>query len=311
MQWNVLFSVFAKESKDCCPEKFLDPAHRMDMQLHYIAAYAPDILTLQEFDHPSSPGCDRFCKELKALGYEGLVHAKCRPNADACAIFWKANVLRAAPKPELRLSYAEADASGKCANDVQVALAVELLHGASGRSLVVATTHLKAAKLAEGDRVTQMLLLLQGLEEWATRSAEWIVCGDLNTSPKWEVLAAVSGWRRGSPASSQLQSGQDPSAGAVGSPPPRVFGSVYGDHESLLFTDRVFTVYMPHTQDMVDYMFHTAGLVAEEALKVPGERQIVQQSVAEAPRNVKFRQLPIPSFPSDHLPLVCKFGFAA
>jgi mRNA deadenylase 3'-5' endonuclease subunit Ccr4 len=97
----------------------------------------------------------------------------------------------------------------------------------------------------------------------------------------------------------------------------------YVNHADTLFEDRELTVYMPHTQDMVDYVFYPrlksrclieeesgeprcARLQATSALKVPGERLLFEQSVREAGR-MKFNQLPTPSFPSDHIPLVVEF----
>ena len=112
---------------------------------------------------------------------------------------------------------------------------------------------------------------------------------------------------------------------------PNGLASLYQEAESIAFKDRALTIYMPHTHDMLDYVLYRSGCpgplevvvdaqqqprTVEGAMSIlqpvalmqcPGERDIISQSEKEAAKNVKYRQLPIPSFPSDHIPLLGKF----
>ena len=288
LQWNVLFSQFANASTWCCPAPYLTVEHRHRIAVAYLQRYHPTILTLQEVDSPASPEFKAFDTELVRLGYVGVAKGKVRPNGDAVAIYWDPAVFTKVD--ELVVAYNEAD-EAECMNDVQVGLAVLLRHVQRGAEIFVATTHLKAAKLEERGRLAQMRALLERIAPAISPTPRaLIVAGDLNTSPRWELVPALQG----------------------GSLTPRCgrLRSLYQDHEHKAFRDRPITISMPHTQDVLDYILYDDRFLCPTALmQVPGEREIVQQSEADARKNVKFRQLPIPSFPSDHLPLAAAFTF--
>lgn len=67
MQWNVLYSMFADASDDCCPKQFLDRNHRTELILHYIQKYNPDLLPLQELDPPGTPLHQKFWRSAARL----------------------------------------------------------------------------------------------------------------------------------------------------------------------------------------------------------------------------------------------------
>eukprot|EP00759_Apiculatamorpha_spiralis_P037087 PhF_6_TR37125/c1_g1_i2/m.54581 len=124
-----------------------------------------------------------------------------------------------------------------------------------------------------------MKTFLEAISVWMSGTHDIILAGDFNSSPCWEL----GGWLlRDQKITPQLN-------------------SVYDC--DVAFLDRRITIYMPHTQDVLDYVMHTPGLRATHVLKIPGERDIVQQSMNDVKEGVAYRQLPIPSFPSDHLPL--------
>ena len=138
--------------------------------------------------------------------------------------------------------------------------------------------------MEEASRTHHMTLLLRELRKWApdidTGACALLLAGDLNTSPKWETVPIVRA----------------------------TLSSVFQDHAAATYTDREITIYMPHTQDVLDYTFHNKAIRPTEVLVVPGERDIVAQSLKEVGR-VDFSQLPIPSCPSDHIPMCARFVF--
>jgi mRNA deadenylase 3'-5' endonuclease subunit Ccr4 len=277
------------------------------MIVRHVQALNPCILTIQEAEDSTTPEGKDFASKMASLGLLGVTKAKKRDGADACAIFWNGKRFQLIADP-LGVEYSDFP---DCVTDIQVGLAVALREVTSGNIVIVATTHLSAAKLAEDQRCFQMTALLKAVSVWVAEKNFATDCviftGDFNTSRRWGLIPKI--------LQGTLLPPEDRSLNPILMGPMH---SPYVDHATALFEDRKLTVYMPHKQDIVDYVFYPrlvgpceptrVHLHATSALKVPGERQLFEQSVREAGR-MKFNQLPTPSFPSDHIPLVIEFQF--
>ena len=176
--------------------------------LHEITQYNPDIITLQECDHYY----DTFLPELAAKGYDGLFAPKpasacleVSDNFDGCAIFINRNKLRIVSSETITFALSKADLAIngkaeitnvddtkiKAQNQVGLIAVCRLLAG--GPPIVVATTHLKAAKNAMGEnyRYVEIMQLLTGIEKLInnlsmhdkTSTPAILLTGDLNASP--------------------------------------------------------------------------------------------------------------------------------
>jgi len=292
MQWNVLFQEYVErggKAQDCCPRQYLKWSHRLEAMKTYIAQYQPDVLTLQEVENPSSDRFKDFQNMLTGLGFEGIAKEKDKAgsSSDSCAVYWKSSVFQ--KDKDVMFEYRNLDDDGRSNEDLNVGIYVRLIHAATKNVLWVATTHLKAHKLAEESRERHMGLLLREMVKETKPSEGLIISGDMNTSPRWEMVKMV---RESIIHGSGMK-------------------SVFQDHASLTFTDREITIYMPHTQDMLDYTFHNETIRPTAVLVVPGERDIVAQHGREVwtTDGMSFAQLPLPSFPSDHFPMCARFTF--
>ena len=295
MQWNVLFSKFARASKECCPPAFLDPQYRQSLTIRYILHNQPDILTMQELDSPRTALHQSFVEALASKSYQGAVIAKGREGevTDGSGIFY--NTLRFDCEDWLRIKFS-ASHEAQLATDSRVAIAVRLRCKKTSKRIVVVTTHLAASKLEEDLRVVELSFALQEVERWhgASSPCAFLLTGDFNASPNWAVPKAL---RQGALNVARL-TGSDAS-----------LGDLLFSYSDKLFPDRPLTIYMPHTHDALDYMYYSAGVQPTAVSVFPTELDIVRQSSADAPQGVKYHQLPTPSFPSDHLPLIAQFQF--
>jgi len=177
--------------------------------LHEITQYNPDIITLQECDHYY----DTFLPELAAKGYDGLFAPKpasacleVSDNFDGCAIFVNRNKLRIVSSETITFALSKADLAinsegevsnnvddtkVKAQNQVGIIAVCRLLTG--GPPIIVATTHLTAAKNAMGEvyRYVEIMQLLNGIEKAIknlsmsdkTSTPAILLTGDLNAAP--------------------------------------------------------------------------------------------------------------------------------
>jgi endonuclease/exonuclease/phosphatase family metal-dependent hydrolase len=264
-----------------------------------IRRHRPDVVALQELEVADSDSDALYIKEeLESAGYE--VHAMAKGGGgsgmDGCALAFRRDVF-AVPHGDVR--------KDRLSNRLaQVGVFARLHHRASGRQVVVATTHLKAGPEFERDRQAQMEALLSGVRDAflptrgraAAADIPVVVLGDLNTEPRWELIPGLE-------AASPVGPLRDAYANntTTNGPPPG-------------YTDTPFTSYSWFLQGVADYVLHTDGLVPVRVLKVPGTRDVRALYASDYPQRSggpRFEMLPTKSFPSDHVPLMVEFAFAA
>eukprot|EP00760_Papus_ankaliazontas_P009383 PhM_4_TR14064/c0_g1_i1/m.9920/K18764/CCRN4L; nocturnin len=291
--WNTLFPRFTDMFVDYCPVPYLNWGHRFPRVLSCLRQLDGDIVALQEVG--GGDEFDSLYTALEAAGYSSEAVLKCvrnganKPPPDGVCVAWRRSMFEVCGEPILEQLLAE---------NSQVCATVVLRHRASGRHIVVTTAHLMAQKMMETGRRRQVTAALSISRRAAAvnvpdgTAVDYIFLGDLNSEPRWGVVPAM------------LAGELDPEIGPFLEP--------HISNISAAFTDKQFTCMMPHTQDQLDYIFHTPGLEATAVLRVPSDLAVVgthqrdMRCIAERPTS-KFEQLPTPSFPSDHLPLKCVF----
>jgi hypothetical protein len=177
-----------------------------------ILQYDPDVVTLQECDH----FYDFFLHELASRGYEGHFAPKpassclqVSPNSDGCAIFVRRKKLRVVSRETVTFTLSKAevesdstDTTKRAQNQVGLMALCEFLPRDDYRSgaetmpyIILATTHLKAAKSANGENyrvseVEQLLASIYRLQQHIkvdtgvrTYLPAVVVTGDFNAAP--------------------------------------------------------------------------------------------------------------------------------
>eukprot|EP00759_Apiculatamorpha_spiralis_P040352 PhF_6_TR38952/c0_g1_i1/m.58288/K18764/CCRN4L; nocturnin len=289
MTWNTLFTEFTNSHEEYCPKEYLEWKHRMPRILDAISLYSPDLIALQEVGAPTSADFAPFYSQFEALGYK--IHTASKytnsVNKDGVCLAYRTSVFGLENEKSVV-------AFQLLTGSAQSGLVCALRHLKCGRLLIVGTGHLKAAKLEEEGRIRQCTSLLNVMSTVVPPEQDFpvsaILMGDLNTEPRWELCTKMK---------------QGELSDVFGQ-----FQEVYSDHASVAFTDKQYTCMMQHTQDQLDYIFHTPSLAPMSLLKVPGDRDIVSVSkrdlfghaLSKVPH---MEHLPTPSYPSDHLCLWC------
>jgi nocturnin len=186
LSWNVLADAVAQGSFTRSPPDCLPWEARRERLLAGILEHEgldgpPDVVCLQEVDHHE----DWFAPQLAAVGYEGRFAPKA-PGRDGLSLFWRRDRLALSRAEEVR--YVE---PGTGAPQSQLALLAELRAG--DRTVVVATTHLKAKPGFEEVRRAQGEQLLRALEAFRPAGAPLLLAGDFNDVPGSPVHALVEG----------------------------------------------------------------------------------------------------------------------
>lgn len=167
---------------------------RSALLLEEVTRYAPDIIALQECDHYD----DFFLPELRKLGYEGLFVPKpaslCRQvseRSDGCALFFRTRLFKLVASSSF--SYASpSNPPSKALNQVALLAVLQPVAPYALSPIIVATTHLKASKTLEGERIrcSEISQLLDALEQCASSlsaPAAVILAADLNASPQHQA----------------------------------------------------------------------------------------------------------------------------
>ena len=170
--------------------------YRRDLILNELTRYRADVVCVQEVDH----FLDFLAPEMERRGYLGLFSPKpCSPclavssRPDGCAMFIRTAALRLVSSTSLTYS-----SNGVPDNQVAIVAVLEpavVPHPppALRPRIVVATTHLKATKTAEGERsrASQVEQLLRALEQAGAdllldegSDVVFIIAGDLNARPE-------------------------------------------------------------------------------------------------------------------------------
>jgi len=192
-QWNVLAQSLGKENDNfvrCCPSAFDWKIRRWKM-LKELVIYDPDIICLQEVDHPKL-----LTKALQSAGYSGrFLHKPDSPclylpnnnGPDGCAIFFKSSKFDIICWTSRILKVWDVPSN-------QVVIAAILRCKQSGQELLVATTHFKAkfGELRASFRTEQSKDILKWLE--AIRGGRPIILtGDLNGPPNEDFYSRLTG----------------------------------------------------------------------------------------------------------------------
>jgi mRNA deadenylase 3'-5' endonuclease subunit Ccr4 len=258
--YNVLATAYlGRGDYSAVPPGLLDPGRRTTALVRHIAGLGVDVLCLQEVE---ADVFDALRAGLEPLGYAGRCEFKGRGKPDGCATFFRTGVF--ALRQAVRLEYRD-DEKGPGRHSGFVALLLALGH--SGRLLGVANTHLRWDRPGTpghgqvGHR--QAVELIEACRRFDPPCDGWVVCGDFNRGPGSEVVATFRG-----AGFAFAHAGR-----------PHVRSAVANRRASL-----------------IDYLFHTGGLVARPIDPRPVEDRTVLPSADE---------------PSDHLALTAEFDWAA
>eukprot|EP00759_Apiculatamorpha_spiralis_P019480 PhF_6_TR25468/c0_g1_i4/m.35341/K18764/CCRN4L; nocturnin len=282
LTWNILFPGYTNNHEHYCPVAGLAWSHREGRILDALSKYNADIVTLQEI--PDSTIWESFKAKLGRRGYNAVHHRKItnRAEVDGVAVLYRSSRCREVPTGRVMCRMLP--------TEPQVGLAVEL--EVEHSTVIVATTHLKAAKLSEDCRVEQMKNFLVDIAHRHGTSKPLLLSGDFNSEPRWKLVRKLKGGDLGSPFGS--------------------LGEVYTDHASKAFEDKQYTCYMPFTQDQLDYIFHSEDLCPVRLMVVPSDLEVVRvhkrDTVGIDLGSQRYEMLPTPSFPSDHIPIACDFA---
>ncbi|KAI9353475.1 Endonuclease/exonuclease/phosphatase [Obelidium mucronatum] len=166
LQWNLLAdSLCAKEGDkgfELAPLESLDWSFRQQQILQQISTLSPTILCFQELDEPHFTNW--LNPTLSSMGYNGIFKKK--PHSlDGCALFAMAAKFSIATTRSIQYSAIHSSASNPTPQN-QIAIIARLFHVNSQREMIVAVTHLKAEKSADGEdiRLQEMQQLLHELE---------------------------------------------------------------------------------------------------------------------------------------------------
>ncbi len=219
---------------------------------------APDVVCLQEVDHFD----DFLAPRLAAHGYRGSFHPK-EPDRDGCCVVWREERFVDATIRCLRYTDPRTGAPR-----TQLAVIADLTSH-DGRSLRLATTHLKAKAGHEEVRAEQVRELLAAL---ADTEAPLLVGGDFNDVP-------------GSPAHALMASH------------PLGLSSSYADLASGAEPD--WTTWKVRAtgeaRRTIDYLWHSEDLRPVACLSIPADHDIGPT------------RLPSDRYPSDHLALLVRY----
>jgi len=153
-----------------------------------------------------------------------------------------------------------------------------------GARLVVATTHLKAGKRWESQRVIQAVILLKMLSNFLNgESKPFIIAADLNSQPSKSVYQLFQKGKAISVIDGQSKEFTQ----------PFTIKSVYSHLPGRDILDALFTLYDGHGPDTFDYIWFSASLFQVlKILDMPAQETIKH-----------FGALPCQVYPSDHLAL--------
>lgn len=178
LQFNTLANKLSN-SFPRCPPKFLDWEYRKNFLLKEILQYKPSIISLQEVDK-----YEYFRLQLAVHSYNGLYFHKPKGGVDGSALFVtnKYKILRYEMIEYYK--FLKDDSS-------QVAIIAEI-EISENKSIIFATTHLKAKPEFEEKREHQIQVLLEQIKLFnIDNNPNVIITGDLNTEPSGSVYPII------------------------------------------------------------------------------------------------------------------------
>lgn len=167
--------------------------HRKTLILHEILQYNPDVITLQECDH----FYDFFLPKLNGHGYSGVFAPKpmstcleVSNNCDGCCIFVKNEKLLIKSAQTISFRVTENRAT-TIQNQVAIIAICKFKSNLESKTktqdFIISTTHLKATKTEEGEKI-RLNQIAQLFEEILSiselnKQIPIIISGDFNASP--------------------------------------------------------------------------------------------------------------------------------
>ena len=312
MQFNCLADGLAQtgDFKFCSPDD-LAWAPRWALMQEEIAAVQPDVLFVQEMNHPEAlaqllPEHQMlFCPKLQSPAL------KCGAPPDGCVMMIRRSHYELM---DVQIMYYQME-SGMNSGAIVVAARDKR----NGQGVVFATTHLKAkAEQACEDlrclQVQQLLTRIRGSQRMlsayldSAHEAMVVLGGDFNSAPGREVYQAVYGCGKEGGGAVDFYSLYNSSAvgphvssrlGSDGEAPPEkpdVHAYVAGEPSFSTFKIRNGEGAKRH---LIDYLWLSGGpsCVLSALWSLPTEEEIGAQG------------LPCPSYPSDHLAIAAKLGW--
>jgi endonuclease/exonuclease/phosphatase family metal-dependent hydrolase len=281
--WNILFQKFSLNHEHYCPRQYLYWPWRLPRISSCIMDSGADIIALQEV-----PDGQQWDELVQSIPHYTVLEGRKQidgPGVDGVAIGWTVR---------FKMTRCFLVPLSTATGDPHVALTVLLSENGTHREVVVATTHLKSPKLEDDVRLEQLRVLLGALRECygaalLDRHVPLVLCGDFNTQPRWGLVSSLK-------------------RGAVCSSMPGPLSEVYTDFAEVAFQDKQYTCFMPHTQDQIDYIFHSPSLRPVSCWQVPSDRDVVRLHKRDCGGlKLSLEMLPTPAFPSDHIPLRATF----
>eukprot|EP01118_Nematostelium_gracile_P011064 TRINITY_DN3893_c0_g1_i1.p1 TRINITY_DN3893_c0_g1~~TRINITY_DN3893_c0_g1_i1.p1 ORF type:complete len:317 (+),score=72.69 TRINITY_DN3893_c0_g1_i1:38-952(+) len=279
MQFNVLADAYALDTPDInayCDSKYLVWEYRSELIVKEIEQYGADVVCIQELDH-----FDDFLKpRMENLGYKGEYKKKSGDRKDGCAIFFKSSKFQLMKKLDVEIEIQLQEGSRP-----QSALFVHLSFTTKGetRNVIVVDTHLKAntsTQSFESTRVNQVHFLLDRLQSFLPQTSSKDIlffCGDLNTDSKSDVYRILSDVNKSS--SSKI---------------PHL-SSAYANYRAE--GEPEYTLWCKGFNKLLDYIFYSTDSVYPIKLLDVNVNNVFPDFI------------PCKDYPSDHLSLVCHFGF--
>jgi mRNA deadenylase 3'-5' endonuclease subunit Ccr4 len=168
------------------PPDLLRPEWRIPALVRHVASLAADLLCLQEVENDTFSALDRH---LRSLGYGGHYEQKGRGRTDGCATFFRQGLFTLHQLK--RLDYHDGEGGAGDSGHIALLLALEY----QGRLLGVANTHLRWYKPGTPPAghvgYRQAVELVQAIAAFAPACRGWLVCGDFNSAPDGDVVAAM------------------------------------------------------------------------------------------------------------------------
>ena len=184
--YNTLASAYIKPSwYPHTQAKLLTPAHRLPRVVERLAHLSPDVWCLQEVEEPTY---EAITQRLGPMEYVGHYAEKGLGKPDGCATFYRSDVF--AESRVKRLEYCDASLENDASGHVALLLTLEYERG----PLLIANTHLKwdppDTPRDQKYGYRQAVELLEECDRLADQSPALVVCGDFNTHPTSDVMAA-------------------------------------------------------------------------------------------------------------------------
>jgi CCR4-NOT transcription complex subunit 6 len=307
MSYNIMAYNFTKiEWFPYCPPEYLHPRHRAPRILNEIEQVNADVLSLQECDHDLF--VEFYKPNLEALGYNCIFKAASASRIVTNCIAYKNKLFREESWTYLDLND-ELDKLDDSFCRHKEAIFVTLKHYATGKSVVVANTHLFWNAEFEYVKYGQMCMIVKLIQNKFPQ-LPIILCGDMNSTPNSnvikylyrkapEILHTIRGDFQKNKKFMELLWNENPNKLELRSAYDVYKVSNSNDFEDYADNHPDFSTYTHEFIGNLDYIIYSQkSLEVVELLKLPTHDH-----------EVKAQKLPNSKYPSDHLKVGARFKF--